>query len=288
VDHRRRGLLLAAGATALLSTDGVLVRAAHADAFDVMFWTGLLSAASSLTFAGLGDHTSPIARLRRSGRPGVVAGLLQGATVVGFVLGVSHTSVANTMVIIAAAPAVTALLAWLVLRERATTRVWAAIAVSLVAVAVIVSGSVGGGTVGGDLAAVGATIAYSLLTVVLRRHPATDRAAVVGIGGLVMAAVAAGPADVLDHSARTWVVFVAMGVVIGPLSRTMIAAAPRYLPATEVALFAPVETVLAIVWAFVFYDESPPVRTWVGGAAIVATVLWATVPTRPRRVTLAG
>jgi drug/metabolite transporter (DMT)-like permease len=55
-----------------------------------------------------------------------------------------------------------------------------------------------------------------------------------------------------------------------------------------VALFAPVETVLATVWAFLVYDESPSTRTWVGGAAIIAAVVWATVPTRQRRVALAG
>jgi drug/metabolite transporter (DMT)-like permease len=281
-------LLLAATATAILSTDAVLVRAAHADAFDVMFWTGLLSAVSTFAFAALVDRTSPLARARRSGTAGALAGVLQGATVVCFVLGVTNTSVANAMVIIAAAPAVTALVGWLVLRERTSARVWTAIAVSLVAVVVIVSGSFGGGSVDGDLAAVGATLAYSLLTVLLRRHPDVDRATVVGIGGMVMAIVAAGPANVLDHSARTWTVLVAMGLVLGPLARVLIAFAPRYLPATEVALFAPVETVLATAWAFLVYDESPSARTWVGGAAIIAAVVWATVPARPRRVALAG
>ena len=278
VQDRQRGLLLAAAATAVLSTDAVVVRAADANAADVMFWTGLLSALATFTFATASSGTSPIARLRRSGRLGLLGGVLQGVTVVCFVYAVSSTSVANVMVLIAAAPVMTALLSWLLLRERTSGRVWAAIAVSAAAVGVIISGSLGGGSLAGDAGAVGATVAYALLTVFLRRHPGVDRAVVVGVGGIVMAVVSFGPADLLGHPARTWIAMLTLGVVIGPSARAMIAAAPRYLPATEVALFAPVETVLAIVWAYLVYDESPSDRTWFGGAVIVAAVLWSTWP----------
>jgi drug/metabolite transporter (DMT)-like permease len=73
-----------------------------------------------------------------------------------------------------------------------------------------------------------------------------------------------------------------MGAVVGPLARVLIATAPRYLPATEVALFAPVETVLATLWAYLAFDEAPSTRTWVGGAIILAAVLWGVWP-RPTR-----
>jgi drug/metabolite transporter (DMT)-like permease len=186
-------------------------------------------------------------------------------------------------VLIAAAPLFTALLSWFVLRERTSRRVWIAIGVTVAAIGLVISGSLGGGHLDGDLAALGATVAYCCLTVALRRHPGVDRSVVVGIGGLVMAAAAVLPATLLGHSVETWLALLTMGVIVGPIARALIATAPRHLPATEVALFAPIETVLATLWAYFAFDEAPSTRTWVGGVVIVAAVVWATWPRRPAR-----
>jgi drug/metabolite transporter (DMT)-like permease len=70
----------------------------------------------------------------------------------------------------------------------------------------------------------------------------------------------------------------AMGAVFGPLGRWMLAAAPKYLTAAQVALFAPLETLFASLWAFLVFGEAPASATWWGGAIVVVGVIWGIAP----------
>lgn len=261
---------MALGGMVLLSTDSLLTRWADAEGATVAFWVGGLSAVVLLggrRFAGV----------RGGGWPLAVAPVLQGATILLFVLAVKRTAIANVAAIIAAAPLMAALAGLALLGERPTRRAWTAIGVSAAGVALILAGS-GAAATTGDLSAVGAIAAFGLQTAVLRRHPALDRGAVVGLGGAALAVATLPLAELGGYDGGTWAALLTMGVVVGPLSRVLLASASKHLPAAEVGLFAPVETVLASTWAYLAFGEVPATGTWVGGAAIVTAALWATWP----------
>ena len=277
MDDRQKGIALSLGGFVLLSTESLFARAADAAAFDVVFWVGLLSAAATATISAVRHRAGPIALVVRGGWPLVLAAALQGATVTCFIVAVRTTAISNVVAIIAAAPLAAATLALVLIGERSAPRVWIAAALSGVGVLAVVGGSLGGGDVRGDLLAVGAIVAFGCTAVVLRRNPELDGTVVVGLGGAVMAAVAA-PAATLSHSAGTWAALVAIGAVVGPTARVMIVSAPRYLPVGEVGLFAPFETVLASLWAYLAFDEVPTAATLVGGAVVLFAILWATWP----------
>ena len=277
MDDRRKGILLALGGMVVLSTDSLFARAADAERFDVVFWVGLLTAAVTTAIGGVRHRSWPVALVRRGGRPLVVAAVLQATTLTCFVVAVRTTTVSNVVAIIAAAPLAAAALAWILIGERSARRVWVAAALSGVGVLVVVGGSLGSGDVRGDLLAVGAIVAFSGAASVLRRHPALDRTTMVGLGGAIMAVVAS-PAATTSHSAGTWWALIAMGAVVGPTARVMLAAAPRYLTVGEVGLFAPLETVLATLWAYLAFDEVPAASTWIGAAIVLGSLLWANWP----------
>ncbi len=281
---RRVGVLLAFSGMLAVSTDSFFIRLADVDGYDVTFWVGVFTAVSLFSLITIRQRRSPVAGIRTGGPPLWVAAALQAGSTSVFVLAVTKTSVANVVVIIAAAPLTAAGFAWLLLRERTSRRVWIAIAVSMVGIIVVVSGSAGGGTLTGDLLAVAAIIQFGLSLVVLRRHPDVDRMLMVAIAGVGMAVIAAAPGTLWGHSAKTWVALTLMGFIFGPLARVLIAEAPKHLPAAEVGLFAPVETVAATLWAWLFFAEAPPATTVIGGFVIVAAVLWGTAaPSRSAR-----
>lgn len=70
--------------------------------------------------------------------------------------------------------------------------------------------------------------------------------------------------------------------MFNPLGRLAYTSAPKYAPTAEVALFTPIETVAATVWAWAFFSERPSAATWVGGTIVLAAVLWGTVGGRAR------
>ena len=279
-DDRKRGVLLAMGGMLAVSTDSLLTRVADADGFDVTFWVGVLMAGIMFGLVYLREKTTPLVLLRRDGKPLVVAGVLQAAMTTLFVLAVKATSISNVVVIISAAPLFAAAVSWLWLKERTSNRVWIAIVISTVGIAIVMSGSIGGGQLSGDLLALSAIGVFSVSVVLLRKYQEISRTMVVGLGGLIMAIASAVPAQLFGHNTKTWLALAAMGTLLGPAGRVMLATAPRYLPAAEVGLFAPVETVFATLWAYLAFREEPTVATWIGGAIVLAALLWGTWPRR--------
>ena len=68
-----------------------------------------------------------------------------------------------------------------------------------------------------------------------------------------------------------------MGLVFNPFGRVANTYAPRFAPVAEVALFTPIETVAASTWAWLAFSELPSTATFVGGAVVIAGVLYGTV-----------
>lgn len=279
MDERQRGILLALGGMVVLSTDSLFARAADADRFDVLFWVGLFTAIVTTAIGAARHRVGPVELVRRGGRPLVLAASLQATTLGSFVVAVRTTSISNVVAIFAAAPLASAVLARLLIAEHSARRVWIAATASGVGVLVVVAGSLGAGDVRGDLLAVAAILAFGCAGVVLRRHPDLDRTTVIGLGGTLMA-LATLPAATSAHSAGTWAALLAMGAVVGPTARVMLATATRYLTVGEVALFAPLETVLATAWAYLAFDEVPAGATWVGGLVVIGSLVWANLPVR--------
>jgi drug/metabolite transporter (DMT)-like permease len=279
---RRRGILLALAGMLAVSTDSLFARIARTDAFGVTFWVGALTAVVLL--GGTAARSGDLAELvRRGGWPLGLAGGLQAVSTGCFVLAVKHTSVANVVVSVTATRLFAAAVAWLWGRERSPPRVWLAIGVCGAGIGLIVSGSVGGGALIGDLFALTAVASFATGIVLLRRVPSLRPALVVGLGGAGMALIAFWPAPLWGYPATTWLALIGMGAVFGPLARWMLATAPRYLPAAEVGLFAPLETVFASLWAYLAFGESPAPRTWAGAGIVLGGLLFGVWPRRDAR-----
>lgn len=273
---RRRGLGLAFFGMLLVSTDSFFIRLADTDGFDVTFWIGVLSTIVLFSISKVVHGINPITGVRDGGWPLWLASALQAGSTSLFVLAVTETSVSNVVVIIAAAPMFAAALSSMILGERTSRRVWLAIGAVIVGVLIVVSGSYGGGSMIGDVYALGAIFLFACSLVLLRRHGEVNRTLLVGLAGIGMALIAVGPADIWGHSTTTWISLVLMGALFGPLARVLLAIAPRHLPAAEVGLFTPVETVAASAWAWLFFDEAPALATIFGGIVIVSAVIWGT------------
>lgn len=282
---RTLGIGLAAGGMFIVSTDSLITRAAEVSGFTVTFWFGMFVAPAMLVSMMLMGHR-PSGIVRQIDRPMLLSAILQAGSSTCFIFAVKNTSISNVVVIIAAAPIVASLIAWIAIRERTAPRVWAGIALSMFGIGIVMSGSFGGGGVSGDLLSVLAITFWSTNLIVWRAHPTMNRFLAVGLAGIVMAVISLAEADLLGHSFDTYLLLFAMGSITGPLGRIAMATATRYIPAAEVSLFTPIETLAAILWAWIFFDETPSVATYIGGAVVGIAFAVATVPMRSRRLVL--
>lgn len=286
LDDRTRGVLFALGGVLAISLDSLWIRLSGVSSWDVAFWVGTFTFGAIAVVVPLTTGKSLLHVVRRDGSPLLISSLLNTCSVTTFILAVGLTTVADVVAIIAAAPVVSAVVARLVLGERPGRHTWLGIAGSVAGILVIVGGSIGSGTVAGDLLALVAVAAFAANLTLWRKYPAISRLAVIGLGGLFTAILTLLPAHPTSIEGRALAILAVMGLATGPTGRVALATSTRYLPAANVGLFTPVETVAATAWAWLFLAEYPPVPTVVGGALILAAVAYGTARRRGPRSSL--
>ena len=267
-----RGLLLALTGVLLVSFDALLVRLAVAPHWDIVFWRGWLIGLTLGVWMLLSGQ-----RLRLPPGAGprallAIAVLMLAGNTVLFVLSVSFTAAANTVVILAASPFFAALFSRVFLGEAIRVRTWVAIVVSIAGVIVVFGGGLGGGHALGDFFALTLAVCMGAQLTILRRFPTVPRLPLIALSGAVAGLMALPFAAPLELGAQSYVVVGVMGVVQMPLAMVLMAVATRYLPAPEVSLCLLLETVLAPIWVWWVLREAVPSLTAVGGTLILLTL----------------
>jgi drug/metabolite transporter (DMT)-like permease len=191
-----------------------------------------------------------------------------------------HVSAGATSLIIATAPALTALVAWALTGDRLPPLGWAGTAVSFLGVALIVLGD---GTVGRIHPAAGLILVSALATAffavlqrpMLARYRPLEVTAFVTWGGtLPLLAFAPGVVSAVRDAptASTWAV-VHLGVVPSAIAYTLFAIALSRAPAPLVTSFLYLVPVVALLLSWWWLGEVPSSLTVVGGAVAVAGLL---------------
>lgn len=273
IDHRK-GILLAAAGVTVLSVDALLIRLAAVPALEVAFWRGLFIALSLVLVYRIRRSRWAWAALWEAGWPAAALMLGFGLMQLLFVEAISHTRVANAVVILSAAPLFAGAFSGVFLKEWVPPRTWLAIIVSIAGIMVVFGGSLGRDGRSGDLYALCGAVVIGATYTVLRRTPGLNRLAAVAGGGLVCCLFAAA----LDGSGfpgeRSMWVLALMGLVQMPLALVLMTEATRYLPAAEVSLFFIVEAILGPLWVWLILAEQPPGATLAGGIVVIATLVF--------------
>lgn len=264
------GVALGSFGGLVISLDIPVIRLAGTD-----HWTAMVVRGGVLFLLFLPLIAHAAFRARRAGRryftrAWIEVSLLYGMTNILFTLSVFATTTANLVFILAFNSMIAALLGWWMIGERPGAATWAAIAATIVGVAIIVSGSVGRGSWGDMFALL--TAATLALALVRARQSGQDVSLTPGPGGLL--AFAFGLVPMLAWSgpseAPAWLLVNA--AIVLPISAWALALAPRYIPAPQVAMFYLLETVLAPVWVFAVFGETIAPATFAGGAVILLAI----------------
>jgi len=269
-----RGVLTTLAAVFILSPDALLVRLVSVDPWTLIFWRGLLSGSAILLFCLLQMRGRFLKGMRAIGRVGLLAGLLQAAATCFFVNALRQTSAANTLVILAAVPLFAALFSRIFLKEKITRRTWIAVTIGIGGIALLFAGSLGGGSLRGDLYAVTAASLWASYLVTVRQGRAINMVPALGLGGLLSAMIVwLGGVDPLAVPAADWPFILLLGLFVLPVSFGLITLGTRTLPAPEVSLIMMLETPLGPFWVWLALGERPTATTLAAGVLIVGTLV---------------
>ena len=277
-DHAK-GLLITTLGVLIITPDALLLRIVSAEPWTILVYRGL-GFFLVLSLITLIRHGRGWARaLRTTGKEGVITAILLAAGQCLFVLSISNTTAANTLVIIAATPLLAAFLARVVLGEPVSRRTIIASGVALIAVALTMGSSIlaqdegAQSHISGDLAAVMVTIVLAVTFTLLRLVRQRDMMPAVATSGLVTCLVALFVADTIAVASADIVPLAILVLFVSPISFALITTGPRYVPAPEVSLLMLLETALGPLWVWLVINETPGVPTLIGGTILIATLI---------------
>ena len=283
---RARGVALMLGAGLCWSLGGIIVRKLTlTDTWEIVFWRALfMSAFLGVLLVALRGR-SAVASVRSIGLAGAVSSVCLAAQIYFFILALSHTTAANTFVLMSISPLLAALAGLLFLRERVAWHTWLAIAFALGGIVIMFGEGLGTGRWLGNLFALCVPLGYACQILFVRKVQGTagrapDLMPTVFVGAVFAMTPALFLAWPLEASARDVLLLAIMGCVQLGMGCWLMTLAVPHLRAAEMGLLALTETILAPVWVWLGTGEAPAGAALAGGVLIIGALAangWVTL-----------
>ena len=217
--------------------------------------------------------------VRRTGWTGLVCGCCLSVAFTGYVWGVMHSTVANALFLLSAAPVITALLGWWVLREPIARSMWLAMTGVVAGVGIMIGEGLAESDLLGDLAALSAAFGFAGFSVGLRRGRRVDMSPAILIGASITAVVSgvlalggAGGDGGLAAPLRDVGIAVSYGVLVITAGIFLFTLGSKSVPSAELVLLSLTEVVLAPIWVWLAFGETPSAPTLLGGLILLGAI----------------
>ena len=275
----RSALLLMVCAALLWSIAGVFTR--HLDevrGFEITFWRSLFTAIFVAATLIWQRKSKVFIAVRNVGAIGVLSGFFWGLMFSCFMMALTMTTVANTMVVDSIVPFLTVIFAWIFLKQKTPLRTWVAIALASLGVVWMFVGSMaefGSTHLAGMVVALVVPFAAASNFVILKKvGHATDLIPTVFLGAVFSACLMLPLALPLQASLHDIGIMAILGVFQLGLPCMLLVKASRSLTAHEISLIAMLEIVLAPLWTWLGAGEVPSQATLIGGGFVLMALVW--------------
>lgn len=274
VQLHRRALLLMVGATLCWSSAGVLVRNMQiADSWEITFWRSIFMALFLGGWLWQQHGGKTWQTIRAVGMPGLISASLLTVMFVGFIFALSHTTVANTLIVISSAPFLAAFFGWLFLRERVSLSTWLAMLAAFFGIVIMFLGAASHERWIGALVALVVPVAYGLNVALLRHmHATVDMIPAILLAGVISAAVTLPVALPIESSGRDFALLAIMGAIQLGLGCILMTIASRTLAAAEIGLVSILETVFGTLSVWALVGERPSDAALIGGTIVIGAL----------------
>ena len=272
LSNQQKGSLLAFVAIIFITPDTLLIRLSNIETWGMLFYRGALPFFLVLLGLIFFYKKKFFNALLNVGWTGVFYTISFSICNITFIISIQNTNVANTLVMIAIAPMLSAILGGIFLKEIPSKTTWIAIIVTFSAVFYIFYDSLQLGNVLGDLMALITATGLAVNAVLIRSAKDRDLlpAAIMGKGCVALFALFFVESFALNGKDLIYVPLMCVMCVAIPF--VLVTIAPRYIPAEEVNLFFLLETILGPIWVWLVIKEEPSLETIIGGSIIIITI----------------
>ena len=179
---------------------------------------------------------------------------------------------ANTLIMVALAPMLSAVLATIFLKEPTNKNTWAAIFVTFFSVTFIFYDSIQLGNIKGDIYGFITALGLAINANLARYAKEIDLVPSAVIGKLVVAIFAFFFIDNFYLSGMDLFIVPLMCIMCVAIPFVLVTIAPRFISAPEVNLFFLLEVILGPIWVWLIIKEQPSLQTIIGGIIIIITI----------------
>ena len=269
---QQKGSLLAFVAVIFITPDSLFIRLSNVDTWGLVFYRGIIPFFTVFVGMLLIYKLNFFKMLLSSGYHGLIYIGTFSVTNITFVVSIQNTNVANTLVMIATAPMMSAILGAIFLKEPPDKKTWISIIVTFLAVIYIFFDSIKLGNIYGDILGFITAIGLAVGAVTIRSAKSKNLVPAAVVGKLFVATFALFFIESFVLENKDLIIVPLMCILCVAIPFVLVTMAPRFIPAAEVNLFFLLETIIGPIWVWLIIKEQPSIETLQGGVIIILTI----------------
>ena len=269
---QQKGSLLAFIAVLFITPDSLFIRLSNVDTWGLVFYRGIIPFFTVFLVMLLIYKLNFFKILISSGYHGLIYISTFSITNITFVVSIQNTNVANTLVMIATAPMLSAILGAFFLKEPPDRKTWISIIVTFFAIIYIFFDSIKLGNFYGDILGFITAVGLAVGAVTIRSAKTKNLVPAAVVGKLFVATFALFFIESFVLENKDLFIVPLMCILCVAIPFVLVTIAPRFIPAAEVNLFFLLETIIGPIWVWFIIKEQPSIETLQGGVIIIATI----------------
>ena len=269
---QQKGSLLAFVAVMFITPDSLFIRLSNIDTWGLVFYRGIIPFVTVFLGMLIIYKLNFFKMLFTSGYHGIIYILTFSLTNITFVVSIQNTNVANTLVMIAMAPMLSAILGAIFLKELPDKKTWIAIFVTFGAAVYIFYDSLKLGNFFGDILGLITALGLAIGAVTIRSARNKNLVPAAVVGKLIVALFALFFIESFTLTKSDQIIVPLMCIMCVAIPFVLVTIAPRFIPAAEVNLFFLLETIIGPIWVWLVIKEQPSIETIQGGAVIITAI----------------
>ena len=269
---QQKGSLLAFVAVMFITPDSLFIRLSNIDTWGLVFYRGIIPFATVFFGMLLIYKLNFFKLLFTSGYHGIIYVATFSVTNITFVVSIQNTNVANTLVMIATAPMLSAILGAIFLKEPPDKKTWISIIITFLAIIYIFYDSLKLGNFYGDILGFVTAIGLAVGAVIIRSAKNKNLVPAAVVGKLFVATFALLFIESFALVGKDLLIVPLMCILCVAIPFVLVTIAPRFIPAAEVNLFFLLETIIGPIWVWLIIKEQPSLETLQGGLIIITTI----------------
>ncbi len=273
MNNNTKGLMITSLGAFIMSLESLFIKLSTISPLVFSFYLGIFMFFSMIATLLVKEGKNSIKVASVSFSILLFCATLMGSSNILFIAAIKTTTVANVVIIFGTTALFSALFAYLFYKERVGKNIFYASFFMFIGLFVIFSEKIELSGLKGNIYALICTIFFSIAFVLLTRYKDISRIALTAASGLVLAVIAFLMAENIVINFYNLFLVAGMGLLITPISRTMISNGTKYINASEVSLLMIIETIMAPIWVWLFLNEMASTNTFIGGAIILVTLI---------------